>query len=175
MTKRHSIQERLVAVTRYLNGEPSTLVAKQTGIDHHDIISYAKRYERDGLAGLEDRPKIHRTSMEKKAVVEEYLRESLTLEEIAFKYETSVGSIKQWVRAYKRNDKEYFRDNKRESYYIQYHMAKSRKDPAEMTKEELQERLKDLEAENALLKKVKALVEKREAQEQKIGSKPSTN
>lgn len=54
-------------------------------------------------------------------------------------------------------------------------MAKSRKDPAEMTKEELQERLKDLEAENALLKKVKALVEKREAQEQKIGSKPSTN
>ena len=40
---------------------------------------------------------------------------------------------------------------------------------------ELQEKVKDLEAENALLKKVKALVEKREAQLREIGSKPSKN
>lgn len=54
-------------------------------------------------------------------------------------------------------------------------MAKSQKDPSKMTKEELQDLVKDLAAENALLKKVKALVEKREAQEREIGSKPSTN
>jgi hypothetical protein len=44
-----------------------------------------------------------------------------------------------------------------------------------MTHEELQELVKDLAAENALLKKVKALVEKRDAQKHKTGSKPSKN
>ena len=44
-----------------------------------------------------------------------------------------------------------------------------------MTNEELQELVKNLSAENALLKKVKALVEKREAPKQEIGSKPSKN
>jgi hypothetical protein len=45
---------------------------------------------------------------------------------------------------------------------------------SEMIKE-LREKVKDLEAENALLKKVKALVEKREAQLRETGSKPSKN
>ena len=54
-------------------------------------------------------------------------------------------------------------------------MAKSQKDPSDMTKEELQYLVKDLAAENALLKKVKALVEKREAQKHVTGSKPSKN
>ena len=46
---------------------------------------------------------------------------------------------------------------------------------ASETIKELRERVKDLEAENALLKKVKALVEKREAQLRGTGSKPSKN
>ena len=45
---KHSIEERLSAVQRYLNGEASTFIEKQTGIDHHDIIVYAMRYRRDG-------------------------------------------------------------------------------------------------------------------------------
>ena len=54
-------------------------------------------------------------------------------------------------------------------------MAKLQKDPSKMTREELQELVKDLAAENALLKKVKALVEKRAAREHATGSKPSKN
>ena len=54
-------------------------------------------------------------------------------------------------------------------------MAKLRKDPSNMSEAELRELVKDLSAENALLKKVKALVEKRGAQEHATGSKPSKN
>ena len=51
-----------------------------------------------------------------------------------------------------------------------------KKKPDEMTELELlQLRVKELEAENALLKKVKALVEAREARLKEIGRKPSKN
>ena len=51
-----------------------------------------------------------------------------------------------------------------------------KKKPEEMTELELlQLRVKELEAENALLKKVKALVEEREARLREIGRKPSKN
>lgn len=40
---KHSIEERLSAVQRYLNGEASTFIEKQTGINRHDIIVYAMR------------------------------------------------------------------------------------------------------------------------------------
>lgn len=171
---KHSIEERLAAVQRYLNGEASTLIARQTGIDHHDIIVYAMRYQREGMAGLEDRLRQDKSKQEKLNAINEYLKESLTLEEIAVKHEVSVGCFKNWLRAYRRGDTESLRDKRFDSR-IKTVMAKSQKDPSDMTKEELQDLVKDLAAENALLKKVKALVEKREAQKHVTGSKPSKN
>lgn len=171
---KHSIEERLVAVQRYLNGEASTLIARQTGIDHHDIIVYAMRYQKDGMGGLEDRLRRDKSKQEKIDIVNEYLKESLTLEEIAVKHEVSVSCFKNWLRIYRRGDTESLRD-KRFDPRITNVMAKSQKDPSKMTKEELQDLVKDLAAENALLKKVKALVEKREAQKHVTGSKPSKN
>ena len=96
------------------------------------------------------------------------------MEEIAVKHGISIGCFKNWLRAYKRGDTESLKD-KRLYPRPKTLMAKSRKDPSKMTKEELQDLVKDLAAENALLKKVKALVEKREAQERETGSKPSKN
>lgn len=171
---KHSIEERLAAVQRYLNGEASTLIARQTGIDHHDIIVYAMRYQREGMAGLEDRLRRDKSKQEKLNAINEYLKESLTLEEIAVKHEVSVGCFKNWLRAYRRGDTESLRDKRFDSR-IKTVMAKSQKDPSDMTKEELQDLVKDLAAENALLKKVKALVEKREAPKHVTGSKPSKN
>ena len=171
---KHSIEERLAAVQRYFNGEASTFIARQTGIDHHDIIVYALRYQRNGMSGLEDLRRRVWTKEEKLKVINAYLEESLTLEEIAVEHGISIGSFKNWMRTYRRGNIESLRD-KRFDPRPKTLMAKSRKDPSKMTKEELQDLVKDLAAENALLKKVKALVEKREAQERETGSKPSTN
>ena len=171
---KHSIEERLSAVKRYLNGEASTFIEKQTGIDHHDIIVYAMRYRRDGLSGLEDRKQHWCSYDEKKAAITDYLKESLTLEEIAVKYDISIACFKSWMRAYKREGAESLKD-KRCFLINNSLMAKLRKDPSNMSEAELRDLVKDLAAENALLKKVKALVEKREAQEHVTGSKPSKN
>jgi cell division protein FtsB len=54
-------------------------------------------------------------------------------------------------------------------------MAKRKKEASLSELEELRARVEYLEAENALLKKVKALVEARDAHLKGIGQKPSTN
>ena len=171
---KHSIEERWAAVQRYLNGDASTQIEKETGIDHHDIIVYALRYQRDGMSGLEDQRRRVWTKNEKLKVINTYLKESLTLEEISVKHGISIGSFKNWMRTYRRGDIESLRD-KRFDPRPKTLMAQSKKDLSQMTKEELQDLVKDLAAENALLKKVKALVEKRRAQEHVTGSKPSKN
>ena len=171
---RHSLEERLVAVQRYLKGESSTFLEKQTGIDHQEIVAYALRYQRDGMAGLEDRPGRWWSAEEKRAAVMDYINESLTLAEIAVKHNVSIGTLKSWIRTYRH----YGIDSLKERQFfprLWSLMAKLRKDPSQMSKEDLQELVKDLAAENALLKKVKALVEEREAQKHETGSKPSKN
>ncbi len=157
-----------------MNGEPSTFLEKESGIDHSEIVAYALRFQRDGLAGLEDRPSRWWTAAEKKAAVMDYINDSLTLAEVAVKHDVSIGTLKAWLRTYRRHGIDSLKDR---LFFPRQRslMAKLQKDPAKMTKEELHELVKDLAAENALLKKVKALVEKRAAQERVIGSKPSKN
>ena len=171
---KHSLEKRLEVVQRYLNGEASTFLEKESGIDHGEIVAYSLRFQRDGMAGLEDRPGRWWKASEKRAAVMDYVNESLTLAEVAVKHEVSIGTLKDWLRTYRRHGIDSLKDR---LFFprLRSLMAKLQKDPSNMTKEELQDLVKDLAAENALLKKVKALVEKREAQEYAIGSKPSKN
>ena len=171
---KHSFEKRLEVVQRYLNGEASTYLEKESGIDHSEIVVYALRFQRDGIAGLEDRPNRWWTATEKRAAVMDYVNESLTLAEVAVEHDVSVGTLKVWLREYRLHGINSLKDRQ---FFprLRSLMAKLQRDPAKMTKEELQDLVKDLAAENALLKKVKALVEKREAQERETGSKPSKN
>ncbi len=54
-------------------------------------------------------------------------------------------------------------------------MGRPKKQPPQTELEQLRERVAYLEAENALLKKVKALVEEEDARLRKLGQKPSKN
>lgn len=171
---KHSLEKRLEVVQRYLNGEGATFLEKQSGIDHCEIVAYALRFQRDGLAGLEDRPGRWWKAAEKRAAVMDYVNESLTLAEVAVKHEVSIGTLKDWLRTYRRHGIDSLKD-RLFLPRLKSLMAKLQKDPSKMTREELQELVKDLAAENALLKKVKALVEKRAAREHATGSKPSKN
>ena len=171
---KHSLEKRLEAVQRYLKGEASTFLEKETGIDHNEIVAYALRFKKYGMAGLEDRPNRWWTAVEKRAAVMDYVNKSLTLAEVAVKHDVSIGTLKAWLRIYRREGIDSLKDRQ---FFPRMRslMARFEKDLTKMTNEELQELVKDLAAENALLKKVKALVEKREAQEHATGSKPSKN
>lgn len=172
--KTHPIEEKLVVVKRYLSGESATSLEREYGIDHHDIVMYANRYKRFGEDGLKPQvPKVTPLKVKIKAC-REYLEHSVSLPELADKYGVDRCTIRIWAHKYQQNNLDALRD-KRNDKHPQEPMYKSKDEIANQQIKDLQNKLKDLEAENALLKKVKALVEKREAQLQETGSKPSKN
>ena len=174
MKKRtHPLEEKLVVVRRYLAGECASVLERQFGIDHHDIVMYANRYVRFGEEGLNPRSGKNATPMDiRLQAVREYLEHSVSLFELADKYDVDRRTIRMWAHAFEAQKGLCDKHAQRHSPTT---MNTSKDKAANEVIKELQEKVKDLEAENALLKKVKALVEKREAQLREIGSKPSKN
>ena len=93
---------------------------------------------------------------------------------LADKYDVDRKTIRIWAQTFEKQGLTALRD-RRNDKRPQQHMYTGNDKAASETIKELREKVKDLEAENALLKKVKALVEKREAQLRETGSKPSKN
>ena len=171
---KHSLEEKLLVVQRYLSGESASSLESVYGIDHHDVIMYVNRYARYGKDGL--KPRVSRvTPLEvKMQAVREYLEHCASLPELADKYDVDRKTIRIWAQTFEKQGSEALRD-KRNDPRPSSPMYTGNDKTASETIKELRERVKDLEAENALLKKVKALVEKREAQLRETGSKPSKN
>lgn len=93
------------------------------------------------------------------------------------KYDVSSSQISEWKRIARVHGYDALSIIRPKGRPPKNDMGRPRKkEPDEMTELELlQLRVKGLEAENALLKKVKALVEAREARLREIGRKPSKN
>ena len=173
-TEKHPFKKKLKVVKLYLSGKSSTSLERKYGIDHHDIVMYANRYKKFGEKGIKRSVSKVIPLKEKIEASKEYLEHCLSLPELADKYDVDRRTIRQWARTFESNGAEGLRDN-RQGKRPNKPMDNSSDKTANATIKELQERVMDLEAENALLKKVKALVEKREAQLQGTGSKPSKN
>ena len=88
------------------------------------------------------------------------MEKALPLNEICLKYDVSESAIRNWHKIEGKPPQP---------------MAKRKKEASLSELEELRTRVEYLEAENALLKKVKALVEARDAHLKGTGQKPSTN
>jgi transposase-like protein len=101
----------------------------------------------------------------------------LTLVDASLKYNVSSSRIHVWRRIARTQGYDALAITRPRGRPPKNDMGRPRKKkPEEMTELELlQLRVKELEAENALLKKVKALVEEREARLREIGRKPSKN
>ena len=172
--KEHPLEEKLVVVKRYLSGESATSLEHKYGIDHHDVVMYVNRYVRYGEDGL--KPRVYKAiPLEvKMQAAREYLEHCVSLPELADKYDVDRRTIRIWGQTYEKQGLIALKERRNDKRSQQYMYTGNDKAASETIKE-LRERVKDLEAENALLKKVKALVEKREAQLRGTGSKPSKN
>jgi len=110
------------------------------------------------------------TPSEKVSVVEEIQKNGLSLSAASLKYNKSTDALRCWIKTYQEHG---------EAGFIRMRTVKEKK--RQITEAELDElemlrkRNEYLEAENALLKKVKALVEEREARLRAIGRGPSKN
>ena len=172
-----SFEIKLEAVKSYLSGCSEIHVTNTYGVNRTDLFIWVERYRQHGVAGLKRQPYFKATKELRLQIVSEHLIESVSLTELSAKYLIGHTTVSRWCKLAREQGYEHLAVFKARGRPPKDDMGRpKKKKPEEMTELELlQLRVKELEAENALLKKVKALVEAREARLKEIGRKPSKN
>ena len=168
---------KLAAVKSYLSGCTERQVTEQYGVNRTDLFIWVARYRRHGVDGLKRHPYTKCTKEMRVQIVSEHLIESVSLTKLSAKYLIARSVISKWCKIAREQGYEYLALFKMRGRPPKEDMGRpKKKKPEEMTELELlQLRVRELEAENALLKKVKALVEARGGRLKEIGQKPSKN
>lgn len=130
-----------------------------------------KRYEERGLPGLLEPSGLRRYNLEERiSIVKEIEQNNISLPEASLKYDVDYQTLLHLLKDY--------RSEGVEGITLKRDMARKKRQTSKEYLDELEElrqRAEYLEAENALLKKVKALVEERESRLREIGRKSSRN
>ncbi len=128
------------------------------------------RYLRGGELALLDPP--HKANLDKETklkIVLDIEENALPLSVAAQKYECQPCTLRRWLNAYRKFGETGLERKPKSTMKKKRQRTHAEQDELEM----LRERVEYLEIENALLKKVKALVEEREARLRATGQKPS--
>lgn len=171
---RHSFEEKLSVVSKVKSGHPISSLSRSLGICPKDIRIWVRRYDKYGKSGLKSKQRSHLSGAEKEQSVRDYLDKGLSLPCISVNHNISVHTLKSWIK-----------EVRSQGYAVLYKtrgrgltknsMARPKKKGALTELEKLQAENLLLRAENALLKKVKTLVEEEEARARLNGQKSSTN
>ena len=175
--KKHGYAERLKYMHMLENGCSIEYIHKNHGIDKGLLGQLWARYQAEGSSGLLKKQNVKADYAFKLQVLRDIKENHLTLVEASLKYNVSSSYISKWIKTARTKGYDALAITRPRGRPLKNNMGRPRKKkPEEMTELELlQLRVKELEAENALLKKVKALVEEREARLREIGRKPSKN
>ena len=151
-------------------------ICKHNAISHKDLEVLWHKYQKDGPSGLVKKARRLKDGKTREMILREIDAKCLTLPKAAAMYDVSVNTIIRWRRIVEKGGYEALYVGLSETYSARPMGRPKKKKLEEMT--ELEHALYEnerLRAENALLKKVKALIEEREAQLRNIGRKPSKN
>ena len=166
--KNDNYPTKVQAVKLLESGRSMNSICKDLHISPHSLALWHEIYRSGGeLALMFKVHESHRSPEEKQAIVMDITNNKLTLSAASAKYLIPMHTIDCWLKAY------YTKGLKG---LERKQMAKKKKVYTEAELDELEmlrRRNEYLEAENALLKKVKALVEEREARLRATGRKPS--
>ena len=175
--KKHGYAERLKYMHMIENGYTIAYINRNFGIGHDLLGQLWIRYQSEGPSGLLKKQNIKADYALKVQVLRDIEKNNLTLVEASLKYNVSATQIYVWKKIARTQGYDALAITRPRGRPPKNDMGRpKKKKPEEMTELELlQLRVKELEAENALLKKVKALVEAREARLKEIGRKPSKN
>ncbi|MBO4842872.1 MAG: helix-turn-helix domain-containing protein [Bacteroidales bacterium] len=171
MKKKFQYPEKMAAIELLKEGKSRNEVSRITGITFYSLSLIWHQYQEGGHIALMDRPVHHGYDEETKVnVIRDYLENGLSLMAVTLKYNIPNQTVLRWKHAYERDGLNGLKDSRKRL------KKKKERTQAELDElEVLRKRNEYLEAENALLKKVKALVEEREARLREIGRKPSKN
>ena len=169
MKKEFSLEEKLEAISLVFQGESARSVSDRLHLGHHLLYEWLEAYKSKGTLGLKPKRKgRNRLRYEEKCrIVREYQENDLTLFRLSVKYNISSSLLSNWVRLVEEGGFEALLPKKRG--------PRLPKEEYEKENERLRKENERLRLENLLLKKVRAIVEEREARNRAIGRKPSKN
>ena len=169
MYKKHTENEWTAALELYQKHYGPAQISRQTGIPKRQIERRIQQYRDTGVWLVERKPYTRSTPALKRMAVDAVLKQRLSYGETTIRYGISFSCLQSWLRKFRHGGQEELFATRPKGRPPQMGRPKiARKEP----QTELEKALRELEllrAENALLKKVKALVEERIAREQGNG------
>ena len=172
--KKHDYADRLKYMRLLESGRSFRSIHEEYGIDKDLLKVLWGKYQKFGSSGLKKGTNINADFALKKRIVLDIEENHLTLHAASLKYGASSTRISVWLKIYRESGWAALENIKRRGR--QPGMGRPRKSSKPLTElERLRKENQELKTENALLKKVRALVEERNARLRAIGQKPSKN
>lgn len=157
-------EDKIQAVKRYLNGnESSYQIAKSLGTDHKAILKWVKQYDYNGEEAFV-KQYTNYTQQFKLDVLNYMVEHGTSLIETAAIFKISAPSaISKWRKQFETLGLDALQSKKKGRLSMKKESMKQTKQTlAEGSVEALEARIKQLEMENAYLKKLNALVQNKE-------------
>ena len=175
MRKKHDYEALLKYMRMLEDGYSINYICKMFGIGKGRLKSLWILYQQHGTSVLRRKPYTQPIGEIKQQIVLDVEKNHLTLVQASLKYGVSATRLSVWLKMFREQGIDALLVTKKRGRPPG--MGRPRKKTfEEMTElERLREEVEYLRTENALLKKVKALVEEREARLREIGQRPSKN
>ena len=156
------------------NGKTISFISRHFGICKKRLGKLWHEYQIEGVSTLHYKEYKRLTQEEKCRIVLDVEKNGLTLVQTSIKYGVSARQAQEWLRIYRTFGVDaLLAGNKPNQVPYMGRPKKVQKDETELKR--LRREVQELKTENALLKKVKALVEERQARLRAIGRKQSEN
>ena len=176
---KHTVEEKLNAIGMVKSGMTPRSVSRILHLGHHSLYEWIAAYEEKGISGLKNKPRTRKNQLsfeEKRKIILECQQSDLPLYQISTKHGIAESTLSSWLAKVER----FGMDSLARKKSIKPNpsttkMKRLPKEECEKENERLRRENERLRAEVLLLKKVKALVEEREAQNRRIGRGPSKN
>ena len=171
MRKKHTISDRLHYMHLLEDGYSLNYISTKYGIGRRLLNCLWIQYQHDGSEALRKKKNIRADGDLKRAIVFDIENNHLSLVEASLKYGASAERILVWLRIARTDGSSALDITKKRGR--PKGMARPKKKAPVTELEKLREENLKLKIENELLKKVRALVEEKQARLYKIGRKPS--
>ena len=172
--KKHGYTERLKYVRMIEDGMSFDAIHRKYGINFTQLRVLWTKYQECGVSGLLKSKIIKADFALKKKIVLDIENNHLTLHAASLKYGASPQGISVWLQQYRKGGLGALNSMKKRGRPSG--MGRPKKNSKPLTElERLRKEVQELKTENALLKKVRALVEERNARLREIGHGPSKN
>ena len=175
MRKKHDYEALLKYMRMLEDGYSINYICKMFGIGKGRLKSLWLLYQQHGTSVLRRKPYTQPIGEIKQQIVLDVEKNHLTLVQASLKYGVSATRLSVWLKKAREQGLDALLITKKRGRPPGMGRPRKKK-PEEMTELELlRVRVRQLEIENALLKKAKALVEERRARLRAIGQEQSKN